>query len=511
MATASPYRSAMPSGRDGFGQLLRAEWTKLRSVPRWVLAIVAAVVLTVSVSLLSAADSGVDGNQFHVTVGPDGQPVTDDFHFVHQPMSGDGSVTARVLTQVGRGQQTQGWAKAGVMIKEAAQSGSPYAAMMVTPGHGVRLQSNFTTDEAGSPDTVPRWLRLTRSGTSITGYESADGNTWSDVGSVELDGLPTTVEVGLFVASPDQLVVTRTFGSVSVGPRSTFTTATFDHVSVDAAQPQSAHWTDEDVRQPGVAHKPADDVAGSSRKPGTPVDLSGGSATWAGDTLTVTGTGDIAPNSPDEDLVSLGLSGVPIGLMAIVAVGVLFATSEYKRAMIRTTFAASPRRGRVLAAKAVVLGVTTFCAGLIAAVTTFLLAQPILRSNGYRPPAFPQPSLSDWPVLRAVVGTAALLAVIAVFSLGVGAILRRSAGPITGIIVLLILPTIVAGGLPLSAARWLTLLTPTSGFAIMRAKDPTTLAEPFAMISPWAGFGVVCAYAAGALAVATWLLGRRDA
>ena len=323
---------------------------------------------------------------------------------------------------------------------------------------------------------------------------------WDEVGTVELDVLPSTVEVGLFVSSPNEVEITREFGSVGMGERPTASTATFDNVSVETAQPrQPATWTNEDVGQPLASSGPA------KERPDA------GSARWAGDTVTVTGSGDIADNPPADDVVTISLTGVFFGLMAVVAVSVLFMTSEYKRDMIRTTFAASPRRGRVLAAKAIVLGGTTFVAGLIACVTAFLVAQPTLRSNGFAPPAFPEASLSDGPVLRAVVGTAALLAVIAVFSLGVGAILRRSAGAITGIIVLLIVPLIIAPGLPAAAARWLMLLTPTGGFAIMRAQAPTDiLAEPFAMISPWAGFGVACAYATVALVVATWLLRRRD-
>jgi hypothetical protein len=486
--TARTYRPAAPTGRDSFGRLLLAEWTKLRSVRRWVLGLLAAAGLTILISLLSAAGSGTDANQEPAfVVGPDGQPVVDDFHFVHQPLSGDGSVTARVRTQ----EHSHQWAGAGVMLKQSTTSGSPYAAIMVTPGHGVRLRSNFTTDLPGSAGTVPRWLRLARSGTSVSGYESADGVAWREVGRVDLPGLPQSVEIGLFVSSPPDVVIERQAGSTSVGSRPTFGAATFDNVQVEAARPrQGATWANEDV--------------GRSK--------AGGEATEVGGTFTVTGSGEIAPDQLPDDVVQISLFGAFVGLMAVVAVAVLFITSEYKRGMIRTTFAASPRRGRVLAAKAIVIGAASFAVGLVASVTAFLLAQPILRENGFGPPAFPRPSLSEGPVLRAVVGTAALLAVTAVFSLGAGAILRRSAGAISAVIALLLLPVIIASVLPLSAARWLMLVTPAGGFAIQRAKEPTEmLVEPWAMIGPWTGFGVLCAYAAVTLAVAFWLLRRRDA
>ncbi|HET6750647.1 MAG TPA: ABC transporter permease subunit [Actinomycetes bacterium] len=486
--TTRTHHPASPTGRDSFGRLLLAEWTKLRSVRRWVLGLLAAAVLTIVISLLAAAGSGTDANQEpNFVVGPDGQPVVDDFHFVHRSLSGDGSVTARVLTQ----ENSHQWAGAGVMLKQSTVSGSPYAAIMVTPRHGVRLRSNFTTDLPGGADTVPRWLRLTRSGTSVTGYESADGVAWRKVGTVDLHGLPQSVEIGLFVSSPPDVVIERQAGSTSVGGRPTSGTATFDNVRVEAAQPQqSASWANENV----------------GRSPAR------GEATEMGGTFTVTGSGEIAPNPPPDDVVQISLFGAFVGLMAIVAVGVLFITSEYKRAMIRTTFAASPRRGRVLAAKAIVIGVATFAVGMVASVTAFVLAQPILRENGFAPPAFPRPSLSEGPVLRAVVGTAAFLAVVAVFSLGVGALLRRSAGAISAVIALLVLPVIIASVLPLPAARWLMRVTPAGGFAIQRAKEPTeALVEPWSLIGPWTGFGVLCAYAAVSLAVAFWLLRGRDA
>ena len=83
------------------------------------------------------------------------------------------------------------WAKAGIIIKQGTRQGSAYAAMMVTGSHGVRMQYNFTGDTAGMPGAVsaahPRWLRLTRSGDTITGYDSADGTHWTQVGTVAAD------------------------------------------------------------------------------------------------------------------------------------------------------------------------------------------------------------------------------------------------------------------------------------------------------------------------------------
>lgn len=124
-----------------------------------------------------------------------------------------------------------------------------------------------------------------------------------------------------------------------------------------------------------------------------------------------------------------------------------------------------------------------------------------MRSHGLA-----TPSLTNGAVLRAVAGTGALFAVIAVFSLAVAVIVRRGAPAITIVLLLLLVPQIVATGLPLSAARWLERLTPAAGFAIQQTVDRFDRA-----IDPWAGLGVLCAYTAVALAAAAWLVERRDA
>ena len=88
------------------------------------------------------------------------------------------------------------------MMKSDLTPGSAYAAIMVTGGHGVRMQDNFTGDIAGPADLVfPQWLRLTRTGGEVTGFASVDGTTWSAVGTVT-PGLPSTVAAGMFVTAP---------------------------------------------------------------------------------------------------------------------------------------------------------------------------------------------------------------------------------------------------------------------------------------------------------------------
>jgi ABC-type transport system involved in multi-copper enzyme maturation permease subunit len=408
-----------------------------------VLTLVVAVALTVSVGLLMAL--GING-------GDDGR---DGIGFAPRQLSGDGSVVARVASQ----DDANPRAKAGLLLRDGDGRGAAFAAVMVTPD-GVRAETDAGAAVAGSVGTAPRWLKLTRSGSSVTAFESPDGRAWSRVGGVALDGLPTAVEVGPFVASPSVVRVERELGGESIDEVSTSGTATFD----------------------GLRLEPA------------------GAAVWPG-SVALSGSGDLRPDEFGDDVVQTTLSGVLVGLLAIVALAALFIASEYERGTIRTTFAATPRRGRVLAAKAAVLAAATFAAGLVAAVGAFLVCGAVLRSRGVV-----TASLLDGPALRAVVGTAALLALVALLTLAVATIVRRAALAISVVFLFLLMPPIIATGLPLSAAKWLERLTPSAGFAIQE-----TVHRYDTAIAPWGGLAVLCAYAAAALAVATWRLRARDA
>lgn len=511
-ATITPYRSARPTGRDGFGQLLRAEWTKFRTVRGWVLGAVAAALVMVLLALLTATGSRAETCVNHrctvsrprVLVGPGGAAVTDSFYFVHQPLGGDGSITARITALTGAQPGLQPWTKAGVVVKENTTQGSAYAAIMVTGSHGVRMQYDYVHDTAGPPvsATSPRWLRLTRSGATLTGYESADGAHWTAVGTAHLARLSTMAQAGLFAASPDHTVTEQHLGGGGTSGGPSRVTGVFDHVSVHGGSPGAA-WS-------GLQ------VGGG----GGPDPVPGVGFRHTDDSFTVTGTGDIAPAVGD----GAGTGGKPIertlvgafaGLIVMIVLATLFVTSEYRRGLIRTTLAASPRRGRVLAAKAVVIGVLAFVAGLAAAAVAVPLGEHILRANGNA--IYPVSTLTE---LRVVVGTAALLAVVAVLALAVGSMLRRSAGAVTLVVAAIVLPYILAVAyvLPAGPAQWLLRLTPAAGFAIQQSltRYPQvsagyTPANGFFPLAPWAGFAVLCAYTAVTLGLAIQLLRRRDA
>ena len=479
-----PYRSSLP-GRDGFGSTLRAEWTKLTSLRSTAWCLAAFISLTVLLSTWFVSSSKFFGGDLP-------QP-TDDFGFVHRPMSGDGSMVARVASQ----RDSHPWAKAGIIVKDGLTGGSPYAAMMVTPGHGVRWETSFTTDVAGHPESAPTWLRLTRSGQTIAGYESTDGVGWYRVGSVVLDGLPATAEVGLFVTSPLSFEYVQGGGATSISVTQTVGNAVFDHVDLTPAT--TTGWAYATVAPVPRAGQP-------QRRPGP------GGLSQADGAFSVTGTGDIAwygiPSyeRPDaRDLVRDSLQGVQIGLLVAIVLGVLAATGEYKTGLIRSTLAATPRRGRLLAAKAIVVGAVVFAAGLAACAIAFALAQPILRRRGMRPPAYAYRSLAEPEVLRAVIGTAAVLALLAVLGLAVGVLLRRPSRAIPLMIGVVLVPQLVGAQLSLGADQWLRRLTPAAGLAIQETVHRFDTA-----ITPSGGLAVLTAYTATAMALAIWLLRRRD-
>jgi regulation of enolase protein 1 (concanavalin A-like superfamily) len=149
--------------------------------------------------------------------GDDIWNATDSFHFVHQPLNADGEITVRVASQT----NTDPWAKAGVMIREGTAGNARHAMVVVTPGNGVAFQRRTSTGgasahTAGSRAAAPVWLRLARVGSVITGYESGDGTSWVQVGSVALT-IGSDVRIGLCVTSHNNAMLsTAVFESVQL-------------------------------------------------------------------------------------------------------------------------------------------------------------------------------------------------------------------------------------------------------------------------------------------------------
>jgi hypothetical protein len=531
--TTTPYRSAQQPGRDDFAHLLRAEWTKFRTVRGWLIALIGAAVLTALavVALASAASGGQNpaGNPGG-PYGPGGEAVTDSFYFVHVSLDGNGTITTRIISLTGGllpgevafgGTPVQGpqpWAKAGLIIKASTKPGSAYAAVMATPGHGVRMQWNYTNDTAGLPGAVSagsqRWLRLTRSGDTVTGYDSADGSHWTKIGAATLAGLPATVQTGLFVASPQYITATQGFANNDVAPMDTQATAAFDRVSL--AGPRGSQVGALSVGAgaggPGCPQQPGTVCVGKQR-------VQAGSWARSGGTVRVHANGgDIAPDVAITDPLGTVLKATALGLIAVIALGALFITAEYRRGLIRTTLVATPRRGRVLVAKAIVIGAVTFAAGLAGTAVAVPMAESKLKSGGWSSSLYPVWSLTSAHGLQIVVGTAGLLAVAAVLALSIGAVLRRSAGAIAAVVVLVIVPLILGVILPQGPADWVLRLTPAAAFGVQQGIPEYSQVMHTCMpyngcfpLAPWTGFAVSCAWAVAALAFAAYLLRRRDA
>jgi hypothetical protein len=383
------------------------------------------------------------------------------------------------------------WAKAGVIVKDGITQGSSYAALMVTGNHGVRMQHDYNHDIAGRRGGVsaqsPRWLRLTRSGNTITGYESADGAQWAKVGTAHLAGLPETVQVGLFATSPGDLTLRPiALGARIPEVRFTQATAVFDNISVEGG---AGEWSHGSVGEMGHT-----DWERYHRPPGL-VESNG--------TFTVTGSGDIGPiGTKGGHAMEDTLIGLAIGLTIVIVVAVRFMTAEYRPGAAGAT----PLTGRVLAAKAVVIGAVTFLAGLVSAAVVVPVGTTILRANGIS--VIPVSAVTG---LRVVVGVAALLAVAAVSALALGALLRRTWAAILVAISTVVLPYLLAALplLPDDVAKWLLRVTPAAGFAIKQTirEYPQVVAHyaPSAGYFPlawWGGFAVLCGYTAVAFGLA---------
>ncbi len=200
------------------------------------------------------------------------------------------------------------------------------------------------------------------------------------------------------------------------------------------------------------------------------------------------------------DPTSFSLSGLFLAQLAVGVLGVLVISSEYATGQIRATLSATPQRLTVLAAKATTFTVVVLATGLVASFAAFFTGQAIFASKGLAT------SLAEPGVLRAVVGGALYLAGVGLLGVGVGAIVRRTAGAVASLVTLLFILPLVMGFLPSSIQEAIGKYFPAqAGMAIFNVvSDPRAL-------SPWVGYGVLLTYGAVSLAIGGFLLVRRDA
>jgi ABC-type transport system involved in multi-copper enzyme maturation permease subunit len=200
------------------------------------------------------------------------------------------------------------------------------------------------------------------------------------------------------------------------------------------------------------------------------------------------------------DPTMFSLSGLFLAQLAIGVLGVLIVTSEYATGQIRATLAATPQRLTVLAAKSVTYIGVVFVVGLVASFGAFGIGQAIFSGEGL------QASLTEPGVLRAVIGGALYLTAVGLLGIGLGTIIRRTAGAITSFVGLLMIVPLVASFLPASwNDHFAKFLPAKAGMAVFNVNpDPTSL-------SPWTGFAVLVLYAAATLTIGGLLLTRNDA
>jgi ABC-2 type transport system permease protein len=201
----------------------------------------------------------------------------------------------------------------------------------------------------------------------------------------------------------------------------------------------------------------------------------------------------------DSTRVSLG--GMHLSQIAVGLLGVLVITSEYTTGMIRATLAAVPQRRMVLAAKTLVLTVVAVATAAAASFAAYLIFQAFLPAGDAM-----ATSLADPGVLRAVTGAGLYLALLALLGLGLGAIIRSSAGAVAALFGVLFVPSILISLLPQS---WQNTVGP---YLPMNAGETVfTVNHQAHTLQPWTGLGVFCLYAAVALVTGFILVNHRDA
>jgi len=196
-------------------------------------------------------------------------------------------------------------------------------------------------------------------------------------------------------------------------------------------------------------------------------------------------------------MIQVSTFGIIFGQLVVAVLGVLSISGEYSTGMVRSSLTAVPRRLPVLAGKAIVLFVCTYIVGLVSIVGSYLVATPIMAGKGV------SASLFDPDLLLPLLSAALYLALVAVFGLGLGTVLRSSAGGIAATLgVILLLPTVLV----LIPATWATDLLP---YLLSNAGTGTFMLG--GSMEPWQNILIVVGWVAVALAGAAVILKRRDA
>ena len=211
----------------------------------------------------------------------------------------------------------------------------------------------------------------------------------------------------------------------------------------------------------------------------------------------------LASGEADEPPAAFVTWGMMFAQITAIVLGGLAVTSEYGTGMIRATLAATPRRGAVLAAKAIVLSGTLFVAGTVTAVAGYLGGNWFLEAAGVGV------GLGDDGVLRALLGSGLYLAGLGLFAAAVGVLVRHTAAALSTVLALVFVVGTMAFLLPGTWGEWVAKLLP--GNAGSGVATPVSFDPDSNVLDPWTGFAVFCAEVAVVLAVGFGACQRRDA
>ncbi|WP_151480735.1 ABC transporter permease [Streptomyces albicerus] len=202
---------------------------------------------------------------------------------------------------------------------------------------------------------------------------------------------------------------------------------------------------------------------------------------------------------PDDTVLGGSLSLSVVAQILAAVVGALVITGEYGSGTIRSTFAATPRRATVLAAKAALLAGLTYALALVSCALAYLVGDALLEEGRY----------AQGKLLPALFGIAASFAVAALLGLAVGTLVRHSAGAVTAVIGVLLLPSLL-GPLFGDAQRWVAGISPTAALQKLTQTSDAT-AETVGSLGPWPSLLLVAGYTAALLLLAAGALRGRDA
>jgi ABC-2 type transport system permease protein len=210
-----------------------------------------------------------------------------------------------------------------------------------------------------------------------------------------------------------------------------------------------------------------------------------------------------------QDPAKVSLSGIDLGQAVVAILAVLAISGEYGTGMILLTLTAIPRRTTMLAAKAAILTGLVMVAGTVAVLGSLLAGRLILPGHGFIPPhGYPLLSLADGPYLRAAAGSVLYLNLVGLLGLGIATAIRDSAVAIGIVLGLLYLFPVAAAAV--ANPHWQRHLEQIAPMSAGLAIQVTTGLRGMP-ISPWAGLGVLAAWATGAMLAGGLLLRLRDA